>query len=397
MSLRCFLLSARRASRRSLPVAFLILFGGTFSVYADLTQNFEDGANALRTNDCYGSASFSATATDAITGISARSSQLNNPANPAVYNLPFLDIRAGATLSFDHKLNAFSAATPRSLRVELFSATDNTATTNNNPTILLNYTYVNSSLQNVSLPLGVTGVYRIRFVGSGSGGSARVILDNISVTNADRSTVGANQSATLAGCNALIPLVTPPTANADAATVSTVLSSVFDIVANDTANTNAINASRVDLNPTTSLEETTLTVAQGTFNVSGGVITFTPDTANFSAPFSISYTVKDSAGTTSNAANVTLTPLGVSAASVNLDGRVVGGNARRAARAEIITRNLETGEDFRAVTNSFGYFRFENLPLGFYTIRVKQKNHESAPQFLDLSEDRSNYLIFLTE
>jgi hypothetical protein len=385
-----------RAMTRAL-LAGLFLCAGSFNIYANVTQNFEDSTNALRTNDCYGSSSFSATTTDAITGVSARSSQLNNPANPAVYNLPFLEIQSGATLSFEHKLNSFNAGTPRSLRVELYSAADNTATTNNNPTVLLNYAYVNANLQSVSLSVGVTGVYRIRFVGSGSGGSARVILDDIQVTNAVRSTIGTNQSATLSNCNALIPAVVPPVANPDSEIVSTVLASVVNIIGNDVANTNPINSSRVDLNPSTSIEETTLALAQGNLSVSGGTITFTPDAANFSAPFSISYTVKDSAGATSNAATLTLIPLGVSAASVSFHGRLTSENRRAARRATVFLTNLETGETRRAAANPFGFFRFENLPIGYYVVQVSRKNFQFAPQVVNLHEDRRDFLIALDE
>ncbi len=100
-----------------------------------------------------------------------------------------------------------------------------------------------------------------------------------------------------------------PVAVADAVNTPSNTPVSFNVVSNDTdANGNGtINAASVDLDPATAGIQTTLTVAgQGTYAVNAaGVVTFTP-AANYTGTSSISYTVNDNLGATSNAATFTV-------------------------------------------------------------------------------------------
>lgn len=358
-----------------------------------MIQDFEDASVPLRTNDCYASASFSTSTTNAITNISARSSQLSNPANPAIYQIPFIAVGAASVLSFDHRLSAANGT--RNLRVELYSAADNTANSLNNPTEIYSFDYSNAAVQNASIALNVTGVFRIRFVGTGSGGNSRVILDNIQVSNASRSTIGTGQGVASSQCNALIPGSTPPTAIDDILFASGMTPVSVNILANDIAGTSAINSSRVDLVITSSAEEATLSVPEGDFVIAGGVLTFTPG-AGFTTTFSITYTVKDAAGATSNTGTVTIATLGPSSSPVDVIGRVVYDDMRSAGMTNVELVDIKTGETRVAMTNPFGYFRFEGVQIGTHVLTARRKGSSPQSLLVDVTEEISDIVLVLT-
>ncbi|MFN5878367.1 MAG: gliding motility-associated C-terminal domain-containing protein, partial [Flavobacteriales bacterium] len=77
--------------------------------------------------------------------------------------------------------------------------------------------------------------------------------------------------------------------------------------ANDTDSDGTINASTVDLDPTTPGQQTTVTTPDGTWSVDGsGNVTFTP-ASDFNGSATIDYTVNDNSGGTSNVASITVT------------------------------------------------------------------------------------------
>lgn len=93
----------------------------------------------------------------------------------------------------------------------------------------------------------------------------------------------------------------------------------FSVTANDTDVDGTINTSTVDLDPATPGIQSTLTNASGTWSASAsGNVTYTP-TLNFNGTASISYTVNDNSGATSNVAtiNVTVTPVNDAPVAVN--------------------------------------------------------------------------------
>lgn len=372
--------------------AFLLAFIVS-PVAAQVVQDFEDASVPLRTNDCYASASFSTSTTNAITNISARSSQLSNPANPAIYQLPFIAVGAASVLSFDHRLSAANGT--RNLRVELYSAADNTANSLNNPTEIYSFDYSNAAVQNASIALNVTGVFRFRFVATGSGGNSRVILDNIQVSNASRSTIGSGQAVASSQCNAVIPGSTPPTAVDDILFASGMTPVSINILTNDIAGTSAINNDRVDLTITSSAEESTLSVPEGDFVVAGGVLTFTPG-VGFTTSFSITYTVKDAAGATSNTGTVTITTLGPSSSPVDVIGRVVLEDMRSAGMTSVELIDIKTGETRIATTNPFGYFRFEGVQIGTHLLTARRKGFEPQSLLVDVAEEISDIVLVLT-
>jgi len=85
----------------------------------------------------------------------------------------------------------------------------------------------------------------------------------------------------------------------------------FSVVANDTDVDGTIDPSTVDLDPSTAGIQNTITNASGTWTVNAsGQVTFTP-THNFTNAASITYTVNDNSGATSDVATiaVTITPV----------------------------------------------------------------------------------------
>ncbi|MGB3590613.1 MAG: tandem-95 repeat protein [Nonlabens sp.] len=106
-----------------------------------------------------------------------------------------------------------------------------------------------------------------------------------------------------------------PTAVDDMASTEQDMATTFDVVGNDTDSDGTIDAATVDLDPSAMGIQTTFTaMGEGTYTVDMmGMITFTPE-MGFTGSSTISYTVQDDNGATSNAAditvNVTPAPLG---------------------------------------------------------------------------------------
>jgi hypothetical protein len=121
-------------------------------------------------------------------------------------------------------------------------------------------------------------------VNDNGGATTNVATVSITVTPVNDAPVAVNNTATTAED-------TPVSVN---------------IVTNDTDIDGTINAASVDLDPTTAGQQTTLTTAQGTWSVTNGNLTFTP-VANYNGPASITYTVNDNSGATSNVATVSIT------------------------------------------------------------------------------------------
>ena len=171
-------------------------------------------------------------------------------------------------------------------------------------------------------------------VNDNSGATSNVATVNITVTPVNDAPVAANNATTTAED-------TPVT---------------LDITANDTDLDGTINTASVDLDPTTAGQQTTLTTAQGTWSVTSGNLTFTP-VANYNGPASVTYTVNDNSGATSNVATVSITVTPVNDAPI--------------ANNDLASTN----EDAPVVINVLGNDTdVEGLNIGSVTITVQPAN-----------------------
>ena len=102
-------------------------------------------------------------------------------------------------------------------------------------------------------------------------------------------------------------LVFPPVADVDTAVTEFNTPVMLNPPVNDIAYQATIVSTSIDLDPATSGQQTTASVAAGIFVADAdGTVTFTP-TDGFSGPAQGSYTIQDSAGRTSNVAALTVT------------------------------------------------------------------------------------------
>ena len=171
-------------------------------------------------------------------------------------------------------------------------------------------------------------------VNDNSGATSNVATVSINVTPVNDAPVAANNATTTAED-------TPVTLN---------------ITTNDTDLDGTINTASVDLDPTTAGQQTTLTTAQGTWSVTSGNLTFTP-VANYNGPASVTYTVNDNSGATSNVATVSITVTPVNDAPI--------------ANNDLASTN----EDTPVVINVLGNDTdIEGLNIGSVTITVQPAN-----------------------
>lgn len=81
--------------------------------------------------------------------------------------------------------------------------------------------------------------------------------------------------------------------------------------------------------------------------------------------------------------------LAPTAASVSIGGRVTTARGRGIARVRVLLTDL-SGETRTALTNSFGYFRFEAVAAGEnYILEARHKRYTFAPQVIFATEDLS--------
>ena len=92
-------------------------------------------------------------------------------------------------------------------------------------------------------------------------------------------------------------------------------------------------------------------------------------------------TATDALGNTSE-----FTPVAPTAADSSISGRVLAGNSQGLARARVIL-TAPNGNIKSAITNSFGYYRFEEVESGqVYIINVLFKQYLFSPQVLTVNE-----------
>jgi uncharacterized repeat protein (TIGR01451 family)/gliding motility-associated-like protein len=110
-----------------------------------------------------------------------------------------------------------------------------------------------------------------------------------------------------------------PVAVNDATFINEDVSTTFDVTTNDTDVDGTISANTVDLDPTTGGIQNSYSNATGSWSVnSSGVVTYNP-TLNYTGNATVSYTVSDNSGATSNAGTLTITVNALNDAPVAVD------------------------------------------------------------------------------
>ncbi len=104
----------------------------------------------------------------------------------------------------------------------------------------------------------------------------------------------------------------------------------------------------------------------------------------------VTATATDPSGNTSEFSQaVVVSPAAPTAAEVMVSGRVMRGG-RGLARTLVLLTDAG-GVRRTAMTNVFGYYRFQKVPVGeTYIFSVKAKRYESAPQVVYLTEERGD-------
>ena len=84
-------------------------------------------------------------------------------------------------------------------------------------------------------------------------------------------------------------------------------------------------------------------------------------------------------------------PSGVAAPTVSLSGRVTSSRGQGVYTARVTLTDSNRSAVRMALTNPFGYYRFENVPSGMtYTVRVNSKRYNFTPRTLDVTDNLTN-------
>jgi LruC domain-containing protein len=169
---------------------------------AQVTQNFESGNRGAQAANCW---SFPGTSflggSNAITGtFGGRTGQLSNANTTNGVQSPYIDMSTG-NITFKHKLTSYNGSWKK-LEVKAFSYSTSTTST----LYTFNYNSSNATtVQNASISVSLSGIYKIYFEFSGSGGNSRGMIDDISIPGTYKSDPSNN-------CQ---PIITPPDADGD--------------------------------------------------------------------------------------------------------------------------------------------------------------------------------------
>lgn len=133
--------------------------------------------------------------------------------------------------------------------------------------------------------------------------------------------------------------VNAPVANDDVATTRINQAVQINVVTNDVDNDGTIDASKVDLNTTTGGIQNANSTTEGNWSVTSvGVVTYTP-ARDFTGSASLKYTVPDNAGTTSNAATITVTVQAPGAPTASDDEATTSVN--RSVEIDVVTNDRD--------------------------------------------------------
>ncbi|HEY8933912.1 MAG TPA: tandem-95 repeat protein, partial [Cyclobacteriaceae bacterium] len=210
-------------------------------------------------------------------------------------------------------------------------AVNDAASTNENVTVSLNVTTNDSDIDGsinvatVDLDVSTSGIQTSKSVtlGNFSVNSLGLVTftptANQSGTATTSYTVNDNGGVTSNTATITITIAAvnhAPVANNDATSTNEDNAVTIKVVSNDTDSDGSIDNSTVDLDVSTAGIQNTITNADGVYSVnSGGVVTYTP-ALNTNGTKTLSYTVNDNDGATSNAATITITVIPVNDAPV---------------------------------------------------------------------------------
>jgi hypothetical protein len=91
--------------------------------------------------------------------------------------------------------------------------------------------------------------------------------------------------------------------------------------------------------------------------------------------------------------NVNFTILAPTAANVSLAGRVIAPNGF-GIRNTLVILTGQNGNVFPSRTNAFGYYRFEEIPIGTYTITAQSKQFQFETSIIQLFDNLEDFNIF---
>lgn len=185
------------------------------------------------------------------------------------------------------------------------------------------------------------------------------------------------------------PIITPEWLNT--IDYSKPASQVLPLAATQSSNSFTVNWSGTDTG--SGIASYTVFVSEngGPFNIwrqdttaTSGIFTGLTDTA-----YAFYSVARDKTGNQENVpatADATTRTLGPTAASVTVGGRVLDASRRAISRARV-TLTDASGETRTALTNSFGYYRFDDVPAGETCVfSVSRKRYQFAPQILSVNE-----------
>ena len=82
------------------------------------------------------------------------------------------------------------------------------------------------------------------------------------------------------------------------------------------------------------------------------------------------------------------------AANASVSGRLVSASGIAVPNAQVMITDTTTGEIRSVTSNSFGYFKIEDLPVGnFYVIQIMSKQHQFPIQTFTLNQDVAEWEI----
>lgn len=217
------------------------------------------------------------------------------------------------------------------------------------------------ALPNVTLQPGQ--FYLVQLGATGTGGADLPVTPDVVTTNISASgtsgKVALTNTTTALGCGATATPCTLPD------------SRIIDEVSYGTAN-NAEGG-------TSANNGVAITSTQGVVRIGSSCV----DTDNNNADFTV---VTNPVPRNSASA---LAPCGTTAATVNVGGRVTNSKNRGIARATVSMID-GNGNRFVAYTNSFGYYRFDDVEVGqtlIFDVRAKGYNFTQPTQLVSLNEE----------
>lgn len=161
-------------------ISAAILLASLSASAQNFSENFDDhnNRNGLAAN-CWLFFGTDVKTSSAISGSSTRSGQATSLTSKKEVRTPFLDIQAGSTLSFKHKISAYRNQDDRFLDVVLIDVNDVESAP------ILSHTYTSGgTVTETNITVGTTGVYRVAFQHFGTGGQGRGHIDDVVITNA---------------------------------------------------------------------------------------------------------------------------------------------------------------------------------------------------------------------